>query len=48
MRITNLFRKPDRCCELDLEHCHGTLVLHADGTAECEHGAVCEADEAQH
>jgi hypothetical protein len=52
MRITNLLRRGGdmtaRCCDNELEHCHGTLVLHADGTAECEHGAVCEADEAQH
>ena len=44
----NLLRKTDRCCDNELDHCHGTLVLHADGTAECEHGEVCDADEAQH
>jgi hypothetical protein len=52
MRITNLFRRNEvgaaPCCQREIDHCHGTLGLHADGTAECEHGEVCEADEAQH
>jgi hypothetical protein len=50
MRISMLFRKTPAaaCCGNDLEHCHGTLVLHADRTVECEHEAVCGADEAQH
>jgi len=48
MRITKLFRKTERCCDNELDHCHGTLVLHADGTTECEQGDVCDADEARH
>jgi hypothetical protein len=24
-----------RRCEIDLQHCHGTLVRHHDGTWEC-------------
>ncbi len=28
--------------------CTGTLVLHADGTDECEHSHLCEADELAH
>ena len=51
MRITTLFRKAastSRCCDTELTHCHGTLVLHADGTAECEHAEACDVDEAQH
>jgi hypothetical protein len=28
--------------------CTGTLVLHADGTDECEHGHECGADELVH
>ena len=39
MRTTSLF---------DQDHCHGTLVLHADGSVECEHEATCAADETQH
>jgi hypothetical protein len=52
MRISTLFRKsptgPAACCGGDLDHCHGTLVLHADGTVECEEHATCDADEARH
>ena len=52
MRISTLFRKSvpagPRCCEQELAHCHGTLVLHADGTVECGEQATCEADDAQH
>ena len=38
------------CCtgEQVLAHCHGTLVLHADGTAECDGAGACELDELQH
>ena len=52
MRITTLFRKSApavaACCAADLAHCHGTLVLHADGSAECDDVEVCGADESQH
>lgn len=48
MRITKLFRKAPACCETELAHCHGTLVLHADGTVECDEVAACDADELQH
>lgn len=52
MRISTLFWKspigPAACCGNDLDHCHGTLVLHADGTVECDEHATCEADEARH
>jgi hypothetical protein len=51
MRISTLFRTPPAtpsCCDAVLDHCHGTLVLHADGTLECEHQAACGADESQH
>jgi len=34
--------------DVELAHCHETLVLHADGTLECEGEAVCGADELQH
>lgn len=36
------------CCREGLAHCHGTLVLHADGTVECDDEATCGADELQH
>lgn len=36
------------CCRSGLAHCHGTLVLHADGTSACDDEAACGADEAQH
>jgi hypothetical protein len=52
MRISTLFRKspvvPACCAEPDVTHCHGTLVLHADGTVECDEQDACGADEAQH
>ena len=50
MRITNLFRRSTTpaCCASELAHCHGTLVLHADGSVECDGEATCEADEHQH
>jgi hypothetical protein len=51
MRISTLFKK-DRptasCCEESLAHCHGTLVLHADGTVECDDQARCGADDLLH
>ena len=28
--------------------CTGTLVLHHDGTHECEHGPLCPADTLSH
>jgi hypothetical protein len=32
----------------DKRSCRGTLILHADGTDECEHGHLCGADELAH
>lgn len=52
MRISTLFRKSTpalpACCAGGLAHCHSTLVLHADGTVECDAEAFCRADEPQH
>lgn len=50
MRITNLFRTRTApvADDPEPEGCHGTLVLHADGSAECEHEATCGLDELQH
>jgi hypothetical protein len=36
-----------RCAE-DLDHCHGTLITHADGTAECTTPACRNTDGARH
>ena len=36
------------CCAEGLAHCHGTLVLHADGTVECDDDATCGGDELLH
>ncbi len=30
------------------QRCRGTLILHADGTDECEHEHLCGADELVH
>lgn len=40
----------DRChlCEDEVWHCHGALVIHADGTTHCLQDAQCRADEVQH
>lgn len=36
-----------RACVDGLAHCHGTLVLHADGVLDCAE-AVCGADPSLH
>jgi hypothetical protein len=28
-------------CEQDLEHCHGTALVHPDGAVECTDDPVC-------
>lgn len=28
-------------CEQDLEHCHGTAILHPDGVADCSDDPDC-------
>ncbi len=35
-------------CDADLLHCHGTLVLHADGSAECDEAHRCGVREDIH
>jgi len=35
-------------CDEGLAHCHGTLVLHADETVECDEQGACGADEVTH
>lgn len=35
-------------CATGTDHCHGTLVLHADGTAECDEERRCERREDLH
>ncbi len=42
---TDLICRP---CHTGLAHCHDTLVVHADGTLECESWARCLADELMH
>ena len=48
MRISTLFRKSTASDDPALAHCHETLVLHADGTVECDGEAACGLDELQH
>ena len=45
MRISTLFRKTDAVTD---PSCHGTLVLHADGSVECDQAATCGGDELLH
>lgn len=33
---------------MEIDTCPGILVLHADGTDECEHGSECGNDELLH
>ena len=35
-------------CSLDVDHCHGTLVVHSDRTVECTHAACELADLLRH
>jgi hypothetical protein len=35
-------------CDAGHHHCHGTLVLHADGTVECDDVADCACREDLH
>lgn len=39
-----------RCmsCSADLDHCHGTLVLHGDHNTECTDFTCVDADFARH
>ena len=41
----------ERACEhclASLAHCHGTLVLHADGTLACDEASSCELEAGWH
>ncbi|MET0135276.1 MAG: hypothetical protein ABW215_16985 [Kibdelosporangium sp.] len=35
-------------CSRGIDHCHGTLVLHSDGTAECTDGTCEGPDDETH
>jgi hypothetical protein len=35
-------------CERDLDHCHGTLVVHPDGYVECTEPDCSDVDRARH
>lgn len=35
-------------CERDLDHCHGTLVVHLDGRVDCTEPDCVDADSARH
>jgi hypothetical protein len=35
-------------CEQDLEHCHGTAIVHSDGSAECAEDPGCRMAADQH
>lgn len=52
MRSRNQRHTPatPRCrpCATSADHCHATLVLHADGSAECDEARRCEAREDRH
>ncbi len=37
-----------RSCSESLAHCHSTLVMHADGSVDCEQLAGCGGDPALH
>ena len=60
MRFSNLLPRPaatatplspvSSClpCDGGHRHCHGTLVLHADGSAHCDEAERCEGREDLH
>ena len=35
-------------CEQDLEHCHGTALVHPDGLTECTDDPACRLGRDQH
>jgi hypothetical protein len=35
-------------CEQDLEHCHGTVIVHCDGTGDCAEDPGCRLGVEQH
>jgi hypothetical protein len=35
-------------CEQDLEHCHGTAIVHFDGSADCAEDTGCHLIVEQH
>ncbi|WAL67182.1 hypothetical protein ORV05_05165 [Amycolatopsis cynarae] len=35
-------------CSSDLDHCHGTVILHEDGSVECTEPDCRDLDEARH
>ena len=35
-------------CEQDLEHCHGTAIVHFDGSADCAEDSGCYLAADQH
>ncbi|MCU1643485.1 MAG: hypothetical protein JWN03_3760 [Nocardia sp.] len=35
-------------CASALDHCHGTLIAHADGSAECTDWACADTDRLRH
>lgn len=35
-------------CRQDLEHCHGTAIVHADASADCSDGPDCALPAALH
>lgn len=54
MWIPKTFRRPSEeapacpICDDDLEHCHGVLVLHADGRVECWELPGCAGELVEH
>lgn len=45
-RVTAEYRCSD--CAAEFDHCHGTLVVHADGTSECMSHGCSDPDLARH
>jgi hypothetical protein len=35
-------------CDQDLEHCHGTAIVHCDGSADCAEDTGCHLIVEQH
>ena len=45
---TNSGMSPCADCGMDVDHCHGTLVIHGDGAVDCTDAACESADRLRH
>ena len=39
---------PCRACSSEVDHCHGTVVIHADGSVDCTEVRCVDVSETRH